>query len=92
MLTGAHNSEDLACCWRATASARLKYASAFFWIWRERLESDYPQRRDAPRPRTIFPSTLEIPLRAFPGAFLTNVQFGPNSRGQNPGTGVENTQ
>ena len=29
MLIAARSSQDFACCWRATASARSKYASAF---------------------------------------------------------------
>src|SRR5208282_5769822 len=29
MLIAARSSQDLACCWRAIASARVKYSSAF---------------------------------------------------------------
>jgi hypothetical protein len=58
-------------CWRATASARLKYASAFFWIWRERLECDFPSGAMHLGLAPFFLRPWKIPPRAFPGAFLT---------------------
>jgi hypothetical protein len=40
MLIAARSSHDFACCLRATASARSKYASAFA-AWRSAMDSNH---------------------------------------------------
>ena len=41
MLIAARSSQDFACCLRATASARSKYASAFAASGSRRLQRDF---------------------------------------------------
>jgi hypothetical protein len=41
MLIAARSSQDFACIWHATVSARSKYIR-LLWIRRERFECDFP--------------------------------------------------
>ena len=41
MLIAARSSQDFACCWRATASARSKYIFCFRRIWLRRHQRDF---------------------------------------------------